>query len=324
MRTALSALLIVAVLLPAAACAPKFKLFSDGSDPLREQVLEGEGAGKVLVIPITGVITDEPREGLVSSRPGTVQEVAAQLRLAEKDKDIKALVLKIDSPGGGATASDILYHEVTAYRERTGVKVVAALMDMATSGGYYAAIAADRIVAHPTCVTGSVGVIFMRPKLYGLMDKIGVGMEVSKSGENKDMASPFRPTTDKEKALIDAMIRDLADRFVGLVRERRSLSPAVAAKVAEAAVYPAPEAKTLGLVDEIGYLSDALARAKEMTGLPEDATVVAYRRDEVANDTVYTAHAAQNATGLALINLNPSWLLPPRAGFHYLWLPAGE
>ena len=129
-------LLILAATLALGACAPKLKFFTDAHDPFQEYVLEGkDSSGKVLVLPVSGIITEEPREGFMTTRPSMVQEVVSQLKLAEKDEAIKAVVLQINSPGGGVTASDILYHEITAFRERTKIKVVAVFMDLAASGG---------------------------------------------------------------------------------------------------------------------------------------------------------------------------------------------
>jgi protease-4 len=119
---------------------------------------------KILVIPITGVITDSPKSRITRSMPGVVQEVVSHLRLAEKDDRIKVVLFKIDTPGGTTTASDILYHEIVSFKARTGKKVVVCMMNLATSGGYYVSLPADVIMAHPTTVTGSVGVILMRPR----------------------------------------------------------------------------------------------------------------------------------------------------------------
>ena len=129
----------------AAGCAPTVTLFGPGDDALREVTLQGEGAdtAKVLFISLRGVISDEPKEGMWGERPGTVQEVVSRLDLAREDEGIKAVVLAIDSPGGSVTASDILYREIMRFKEDTGVPVVAAFMDVAASGGYYAAAAAD-------------------------------------------------------------------------------------------------------------------------------------------------------------------------------------
>lgn len=321
-RSAPLVVLVLAAVLSLAACAPKFKLFSDATDPLREYVLEGEdGANKIALLPVRGIISDEPSQGVLSSKPSMVQEIVSQLKLVERDKAVKAVVLQIDSPGGGTTASDILYHEITAFKERTKIKVVAAMLDLAASGGYYVALPADRIVAHPTTVTGSVGAIFFQPKVHGLLDKIGVDVEVSKSGPDKDMGSPFRPSTPEERARLQKLIQVMGDRFLSLVVENRHLTPEVAAQVGRAAVYTAPEALQLGLVDEIGYLPQALDAAKKLAGLPADAEVVAYRRTEYPDDTIYNTQTQAEPVRASLVSIQGPWSLPPKAGFYYLWLP---
>ncbi len=192
-------------------------------------------------------------------------------------------------------------------------------MDLAASGGYYVALPADRIVAHPTTVTGSVGAVFYRPKVHGLLDKIGVSVEVAKSGQNKDMASPFRPDTPAEAAQLQAIIQDMGDRFLALVKERRSLSEEAARKVGTASVYTASQALALGLVDEVAYLPETLNQAKTLAGLSPEAEVVVFRRSEYPDDTIYNPSAEASAKGPALINVQAPWVLPPRAGFYYLW-----
>ena len=162
--------------------APKIRLFPSQADPLREFTLEGESAPKILVVPIRGIISNSPREGFVRTRPSLVQEVVSQLRRAEEDEKIKAVILKIDSPGGSVTASDILFSEIESFKNRTGAKVVVAMMGVVASGAYYISLPADHILAHPTTVTGSIGVIFARPKVTGLMEKIGVKTNVVKKG----------------------------------------------------------------------------------------------------------------------------------------------
>ncbi len=182
----LFSLTLILFLLPG--CAPKIKLFAATStEPLKEFVVEGEGEGKLALIHLTGFLMDQPRPGLLRPTPSQVQELVSALKLASLDVEVKGVVLAINSPGGTTTASDILYHEIMEFKRRTGKKVVVAMFDVAASGGYYAALPADWILAHPTTITGSVGVIFMRPKLHGLFDKIGVDVEVSKSGVDKDM-----------------------------------------------------------------------------------------------------------------------------------------
>jgi protease-4 len=296
-------------------------LFGDPGAPYREQTLSGEGRDKILLLSIDGLISEHPREGLLRMRPSTVQEVAAQLKLARKDKDIKALLLKIDSPGGTVTASDVIYHEIMAYKKDTGVKVVAELMGLGASGGYYVALPADRIAAHPTSITGSVGVIFLMPRVAGLMDKIGVDVDVSKSGAHKDMGSPFRPATEQEKKLTDAMVKAQAARFLDLVQEHRKLKPEALAEVATARVFTADQALRIRLVDAVGYMEDAVAAAAELAGLPGDARVVAYRRNPGPDASWYQPGVEDVGARPALVNVEIPGLAQLRAGMYAVWTP---
>lgn len=314
-----------ALLLVTGGCGtPKINLFPDPGEPLREFTLQGTGRQKVAVIPVRGTLSDRPKKSLFRQGPSVVQEVVSQFRVAEKDPSVKAVVLKVDSPGGTVTASDVLYHEIMAFKERTGAVVVSAMMQTATSGAYYISLPADAIVAHPTTVTGSAGVIFLRPKVRGLFEKIGVDVEVSKSGRLKDMGSPFRGTTEEEEGILQGMIDELAERFLGLVALHRTIEEQALAEVSTARVYLAPEALELGLVDEVGYLRDALDRARSLGGLPEDARVVVYRRTAYAEDNLYnTATLQESGQQPRLVDLGPADTLGTiEAGFHYLWLPA--
>jgi len=324
MRTYSLIILAVFVLLLSSCAAPRICLFSDDTVPLKEFTLQGKGKGKILVIPIKGKISNSTSKGLVFTKPSMVQEIVSQLKLAEKDRKIKAVLLKIDSPGGTITASDILYHEITAFKKRTGVKVVVAMMDVAASGGYYISLPADFIMAHPTTITGSIGVIFMQPKVNSLMEKIGVGLDVNKSGENKDMGSPFRKTTDEERKIIQNLTDEMGKRFINLVSTHRKLDKKALAEVSTARIYLPEKALKLGLIDKIGYLEDALAEAKRLTGLPEDAKIVVYRRTKYPNDNLYnTAVAWEEGRGLSLIDLNlPESISGLHTGFYYLWWPA--
>jgi protease-4 len=321
---AAGAALFVALTL-CACVSPRIQIGKNWQDPLREFVLEGAAGEKILVLPITGTITAEAEEGLIRTRPGVVREVAAHLDKARKDEDIRALLILVDSPGGTAVASEMLYHELARYKRETGVKAVSLMLSVAASGGYQAALAGDVVVAHPSTVTGSVGTVFIRPKVYELMDKIGVGAEVTTSGKHKDMASPLRPDTAREEEIIEEMIRDMNDRFLGLVSERRGLSGDALEEVASARIYTAAQARDAGLVDVIGFREDALAKTRELAGLPEDARVVIYRRTEYPNDTMYNTITAATGSRSALVGpILPEWLNTPSAGFHYLWLPGRQ
>jgi protease-4 len=321
-RLRFSALGLFALL--SAGCANiQMKLFTDARDPLVEYVLSGSGSEKIAVIPVTGVISDLPEWSLFRTRGSMVQEVVAHLDIAARDPDVKAIILKINSPGGTVTGSDILYHEIEAFKARTGKKVVALMMDIATSGGYYIALPADSIVAHPTTVTGSIGVIFLRPRLHGLMDKIGVEVEVSKSGSNKDMGSPFRPPSPEEPELFQHVIDQLGERFVGLVQKHRPVGESDLVEIRSARIFLSDDAKRLHLIDEIGYVEGSLAQARALAGLAESCRVVAYRRSYFPNDNLYNVSGAQfEGTGPGLVDLGVlNRIRDIQPGFHFLWSP---
>ena len=197
--------------------------FSRRPSPLEEHVVLGEGNDKVLLLDISGTITSEEERGAlgIGREQSTVSRVEAELERAGKDDRIKALLLRINSPGGTVTASDILYRRITRFREERKIPVVAQLMDVAASGGYYVALAADEIVAHPTTITGSIGVLFTSFNVQGLLGKVGVENQTVKTGEKKDIASPLRKMTPEERAILERLIGEMQSRFVGLVRERR-------------------------------------------------------------------------------------------------------
>jgi protease-4 len=309
------------ILIISGCAAPRITLVTGDSVPLREYTLEGTEKGKVAIVPVMGKIDDSPKPGLLQEKPSMLQEFVAQLRKAEEDDQVGAVLLKIDSPGGSVTASDLLYHEIVEFKNRTDKKVIAALMNVAASGGYYMALPADHIIAHPTTITGSVGVLFLQPKVTGLMEKIGVGVDVSKSGKNKDMGSPFRKTTPDEEIMFQELTDRLARRFLDLVQQHRKLDKNALAEVATARVYLADEALERKLVDQIGYLNDAILMAKELAGLPRDAKVVVYRRTEYPDDTVYNTRTSwEGGRQISLIDLElPASMSELQAGFYYLW-----
>ncbi len=316
-----------------AGCQPRISLLGDtASDPLKEYTLEGQGlrkgfgvgSGKVLVIPIQGFIGLGAHQGLLRSRPGVVQEVTAMLRKAEKDASVKAVVLVIDSPGGAVADTDMLYRELMDFKARRQVKIVAQAMSVTASGGYYLALSADDIAATPASVVGSVGTVFIAPKLAGLMDKIGVEAEVTKSGALKDMGSPFRPSTEEERRLAQQMIDQMNALFQSLLASTRKLDAAALAEVGRAGVYTGQGALDIGLVDRLGYMRDSLAKAKSLAGLPDDARVVVYKRSKYNNDTYYnTASGEWGGDSPKMLNLGLENIgLGMRAGFYYLWPPA--
>jgi protease-4 len=292
--------------------------------PLEEEVVEGRGQSMILMMDLSGFLTDEAPSvglGLGSSTPRVplLVRVREELKKAAKDREVKALVLRINTPGGTVTASDIIYRELMLFRQETKVPVVAVLMDVAASGGYYVALAADHIVAHPTSVTGSIGTIMVTANVEGLMQKIGVAANTIKSAEHKDMGSPFRPLTPDERAIFQSVIDELQRQFVAKVVERRGLPEAAARALADGRIYTAPQALQLKLVDAVGYVPDALDAARRSIG-DSDAKIVVYKRPREYRATYYAqAHSEGPALGGALERFATLAGAGPR--FLYLWAP---
>lgn len=313
--------LLLAALLPGCMfVSGDFDPFARRPQPLAERVVAGEGDAKILLLDISRVISSEEEEGAlgIRRRDSVVARVEAELERAAKDAKVKGVVLRINSPGGTVTASDIIYQRVMRFKETKHVPVIAQLMDVAASGGYYAALAADEIVAHPTTVTGSIGVVFYSVSLEGLLDKLGVRNQTVKSGEKKDIGSPLRTMTAEERELMDAVLGELQARFLGLVRDRRHLGPEAEAAVADGRIFSAGQAHAIGLVDRIGYLEDSIDRIKDRAGVAK-ARVIMYRRPDEYAESVY-ARSAASAPVFNLINVDFAPLLHSPQ-FLYLWMP---
>ena len=283
------------------------------TQPLEEQAIAGEGKDKILLMDITGIIASEDAGSVLGGRkePGMLARVREQLDRARLDENVKALVIRINSPGGGVTASDTLYHEIKKFKDETGAKVVAHVLDMGTSGAYYTALAADRITAQPTSVTGSIGVIMLRIDATGLMQKIGVQALQISSGAEKGMGSPFRPVSAEERKIFQGMIDSMYGCFVDVVAEGRKMAPERVRQLADGRIYTSREAKDAGLIDRIGYLEDAFTQARTLANL-DQATVVTYLRPGEYRPNIYSMN---------LININFGDLAGPGVRFAYLWLP---
>ncbi len=238
-------------------------------EPLKETTVSGSGKDKILIIDISGIISEEGKSSLVglSGEPDIVTRIREELKLAAKDKHIKAIILRINSPGGTVTAADIIYHEIEQFKEKTGIKVIACIMDLGASGGYYVAVSADKIVAHPTTVTGSIGVIMLNLSFEGLLQKIGVKDTSIKSGEYKDMGSPLKTMTEEERKIFQGIMNNLYERFLAVIaKNRKELTPEKIRSLADGRIYTAQQALELKLIDQIGYLDETIAQAKKDAG----------------------------------------------------------
>ena len=316
-------LVLVLALLAAAGCSSIVSIdLQPRIRPLEEETVEGEGRDKILLLDLSGVLSDERVSlslGSPAPRVPLVARVREELRKAQDDERVKALIVRINSPGGTITASDILYHELQAFKARKKIPVVAAIMDVGASGGYYVALAADTIMAHPTTVTGSIGVVMLTVNAQGLLEKIGVSALAIKSGDQKDAGSPFRALTPAERDVFQGIIDEMQARFVRLIAESRKLPEARVRALADGRVYTAEQALGAGLVDRIGYLDEAVAAARQAAGLAE-ARVIMYQRPRDYRATYY---AATPPTGGLEAAAGPLGALIGGAGprFMYLWLP---
>ncbi len=290
--------------------------------PLEEKTVEGKGSSKILLVDLSGMLSEDGPTFSIGAPPPRVPllaRVREELRKAEDDERVKALIVRINSPGGTITASDILYHELLAFKARKKVPVIAAIMDVGASGGYYAALAADTIVVNPTTVTGSIGVVMVTVNAQGLLEKIGVAPLAIKSGPMKDAGSPFRSLTEPERAVFQGIIDDMYGRFVRLIAQSRKMPEDRVRAFADGRVYTADQALKLGLVDRVAYLEDVVALARERAGLDE-AKVIMYHRPKEYRANIYsltpppsTAESTLAQFAAALGGGGPRFL--------YLWWP---
>ena len=223
------------------------------------------GKGKVAVIPLSGTIAGASQQGLLTAGGISPDLVRGYLKRAESDGGVKAVVLRIDSPGGSAAASQEIASAVRRFKEDTGKPVVVSMGDVAASGGYYISVYADKIVANPGTLTGSIGVISQFIYIEGLLEKLGLEMETIKAGEHKDMG--IRPLTDEERQIMQDITQDLYQQFVVAVADGRRLSVATVEALATGQPYTGAQALDLGLVDELGGLDRAVELAASLAGV---------------------------------------------------------
>lgn len=285
----------------------------DASAPLEESVVLGTSGPKIALVEVSGLISDQPRSGRFGllGGPSMVSELREALELAAEDDEIRALVLRIESPGGSVGATETLHHELMRWRSEQQVPVVAYLNGIAASGGYYVAMAADRVIAHPATVTGSIGVLMPGIGFAGLMERFGVTDQSVKSGALKDVGSPTRPMSEAERAHLQGIVDDLHARFVEVVDEgRKGLDRDEAASVADGRLFTARQAVDAGLVDAIGYAEDAVAAAEELAGI-QSSRVVMYHRQGRSRENIYSRSPLPSVEAGSGPSLD--------AGFYYLW-----
>ena len=279
-----------------------------------EQAVEGAGRDRVVIIDISGVIGAPSDAFSLQLSQG---QLLSQIRQATKDTLVKAVVLRVDSPGGGVVASSEIYAELLKLRE-AGKTLVVSMGTTAASGGYYVSAPADRIYANPDTLTGSLGVILSLTNYEDSFEKLGLKSYVYKSGELKDIGSPTRPPTPEEQRVLQSVVDEAYAGFVRVIVEGRGLPEEQVRQIADGRIYTGNQALDLGLVDELGNLDAAILGAKDLAGL-ETALVVRYTESTSLRALLLSRLATPQAPAdpLGLRQLTDPQ--PPR--LEYRWLP---
>ncbi len=248
-----------------------------GKKHVAETIVEGSGDNKIAIISVRGILSSESAEGLFIEKPSIVEVVKQQLEQAATDAQVKAVLLEVDSPGGGITASDVIYNNILKFKTDTKKKVVVYMQDIAASGGYYISSAADAIVAHPTTITGSIGVIMPLINVAELINRYGIKDSSITSGDMKGIGSPLKPMTPGETAILKEIIDEMYMQFVKVVSTGRHLDIESVKQIADGRIYTGKQALEKGLIDQLGYLEDAIGLSKKLAGLT-DATIIRYEK----------------------------------------------
>jgi protease-4 len=282
---------------------------------------------QILMIPLSGMVDS----GSLTARggePGMLVGLKDRLLAARENRNLRAIVLRIDSPGGTVTAADLIHREITQFKQETKLPVIALMNDMAASGGVYIAMAADEVYALPTTLTGSIGVIAMFPNISELSQKIGLEMNAIKSGRNKDAGSVFRKMSPEQQEIFQTMVNTYYERFLKIVLEGRpKMQEATLREVADGRILTPDQALAAGLIDGVMYPDEVYKRARALAGL-QDAAVISYEypyayRGHVLAEAGDAAPRADAAGNVNLINFDLGRIAEKLSGpqFMYLWTP---
>lgn len=233
---------------------------------------------KIAIIYVDGVIMGGRGQSNLFSEYGGTDYIIKQLHEARDDKSVKAIILRINSPGGSAPASQEVGEEIKKVRN-SGKLVVTSMGDVAASGGYWLAACSDKIYANPSTLTGSIGVYMPYANWEELYKKIGVRQEKIKSGPHKDILSPDRTMTEEERAIIQTMVDDMYSQFVTIVAEGRKMDPNRVRQLADGRIYTGNQAKDLGLVDELGNMYDAIDGTVQLAGIKGKPEIKEYGKN---------------------------------------------
>ncbi len=275
---------------------------------------------KIAIIHASGVLMNSAKPQLMGTGEHSVSLIREQLDKARRDPNVKAVILRINSPGGTVVASEIIHDEITHFK-KSGKPIVAVMMDVAASGGYYIACACDDIIAQPSTVTGSIGVIMQLFDMSGTLAKLGIKNEAITSGPNKEAGSPFRSLSPKHRELFQQLVDDMYGRFVEVViAGRPKLDEATIRGLADGRVFTGTQAVKVGLVDRLATMRNTIATLKKQTNITS-AVVVTYHRPAEYKPNYY-AHMPQPGIDINLINIDATGLLKQASpDFLYLWAP---
>lgn len=274
----------------------------------------------VAIVDVDGLLLNTNLTGPFSTGDNPLDLFREKLDAAAADPRTVALVVRINSPGGSVTATDVMWSELQCFREKTGRPVVACLMDLGTGGAYYLATASDRIVAHPTTLTGGIGVVLNLSNIEGLLNVPNIAPQSIKAGSKTDIGTVTKSLTPEDRALLQTIADEFHGRFRDVVRRQRpALSPAAEAAF-DGRVFSAGEASRYGLVDQVGYLRDALAAARELACQPAAGTVLLHRRNDLARTPFATTPNVPLQASLFPVSL-PGLDRSKLPTFLYMWLP---
>ena len=275
----------------------------------------GHGDAKVARIAVEGAIMRGEEGGFFDTPVDRVESVLAQIRAAKNDDEIRGIILEVDSPGGGVTPSDEIYSALREFKKSDDKRrVVVFMRDLAASGGYYVSMAGDWLIAEPTTIVGSIGVIMGSMNFKGLAEKVGVKDVTVKSGKNKDLLNPLTEIDTNQLALLQKMIDATFERFFGIVKDSRQIKESTLRELADGRIFDSGEALKLRLVDQIGYWDDAVEKMSAMLG-EKDVHVIRYETRMNLLDRLLSAET--RAPALNFENLKQA----ARPKVQYLWQP---
>jgi protease IV len=294
----------------------------NNTSELKEVTVESGRAfgGKIAIIGIEGMLLDDRDSGFLQPSENPLSLFIQELDRAASDDSVRAVVLRVNSPGGSVTTSDIMYDALMRFRHNTHKPVIASAQEVAASGAYYVSCGADKIIVNPTSIVGSIGVIFESFDFQDTLEKIGAREDSVKSAPLKDMGSPYKHLTPEARQIMQSMVDEYFARFKHIVVESRGIKdPDTLKLVTDGRVFSGERAVTLGLADRTGRLNDAIEMARQMASAP-DAEVVMYKRPYGYTGSIYAEMPAPMPKNNDLtLKLPMSEWLP--SGFYYLWQP---